>query len=322
MTVTTNVEDVTMRRQRPAGRLRGFTLTELLVVLATTGLLATALVPAATGTRKLNRTASCGANMGQLAAALQAYQSDHAGYLPCAFVPQWGMSLKAVWSEAAWYMPKRELWFYKICPSYVKQPGQLICPQDPHAEAFDFEAVDPNTALPHSNTLVPSCGYGLNYILPKNPQTAPPLWADRTILLADIGPDGPLQTALLYASSDDSPLGQPWRDGGRLTWDDGNNRGWFTGPTWLTTRHGKGINMAAMDGSVRPARTVEILAQPFKRQYTSCYRLELPSRTDVCSLCNANHADTTHYNFSDSNFWWWTGPLVNTQAVSAPVSQR
>jgi len=289
---------------------RGFTLTELAAVVVTSGLLVTTVLPALTGARKVNRTASCAANMGQLAAAMQAYQGDYGGYVPCAFVPEWASNSVGAWSEAAWGMPKRELWFYKLCPAYLKQPVQLICPQDPYADQFDFEAVDPNTGQPHSNTLVPSCGYGLNYSLrymtAGNLQGTPPRWADRTILFSDIGPDGELAEAQLYYSTETSSVGQPWRDGGRMMWDDGA-RDWYAGPTWLTTRHGKGINMAAIDGSVRPARTLELIGKPLKASYLQCLRVQLPSREYVCRLCNSQ---IRHYDFSDSNFWWWTGPAA------------
>ncbi len=315
-----------MRCNRPLERPHGFTIAEFIVVVVTTGLLATVLVPTLTGARKVNRTASCAANLGQVAAAMQAYQGDSLGFLPCGVGTVFG-NRTAAWSEAAWFMPKRELWFYKLCPAYLKQPTQLICPQDPHGGEFDFEAVDPNTGHAHSNTVVPSCGYGLNYALAHltdgNLQAHPPLWGDRTILLADIGPDGPLELEALPFSNDSS-LGQPWRDGGRMIWDDGNNRGWFTGPTWLTTRHGKGINMAALDGSVRPARTLEVLARPIAKRYNNCYRIDAgPPRTYVCHLCNLYTSDLYHYDFSDSSFWWWTGAMP-TQAVASlvPSSQR
>jgi hypothetical protein len=62
--------------------------------------------------------------------------------------------------------------------------------------------------------------------------------------------------------------------------------------------------MAALDGSVRPVRTVEMLQTPLRKRYDDC-------RGGDCYFCNYHPRqadDAFHYNFSRAQLWWWTGP--------------
>jgi len=62
----------------------GFTLLELLVVVALIGILAALLLPGLSRTQAKARTASCINNLKQLGIAISLYADDHEGKLPCA----------------------------------------------------------------------------------------------------------------------------------------------------------------------------------------------------------------------------------------------
>ena len=65
----------------PARSQRGFTLVELLVVVAIVALLAGLLAPGITGAREAGRSAVCLSNLRQVQAANDLYANDHAGSL-------------------------------------------------------------------------------------------------------------------------------------------------------------------------------------------------------------------------------------------------
>jgi len=191
-------------------------------------------------------------------------------------------------------------------PNYLGDPAALICPADPFGSRFDFEERD--------DPRVAACGYGMSYILRHaasglmNPSRRGPRRPANTILLAEVGPDDQITTQPLYAGVDGG-LSAPWRDGGRLLWDDGA-RGWYTGPTWLTARHMGAINMANMAGGVQRVPTIKQLTSAIKTRYDDCLAYDRTTRTYMCPLCKGQPSDfgtTRHYDFAPSNLWWWTG---------------
>jgi len=197
------------------------------------------------------------------------------------------------------------MWFYKLHPDYVTNPNVLICPGDPIRTRFDFEAQW--YQYPHMNTRVPSCGYGMNYVLRHfhahndplaksyNIERYGPEHPEWTILMAEVGPDEDIR---LVPHPVLGPY-QPWRDCGRLVWDDGA-RPWYSGPTWLTARHLGKINMASMDGGVHRVETIKVLSSPILPRYTDCHG------GGLCLFCESN---VLHYNFSFAKLWWWAGTL-------------
>ncbi|MDF3059435.1 MAG: hypothetical protein K0R17_3650 [Rariglobus sp.] len=69
----------------PAGfrtRSSGFTLTELLAVIAIIGVLAAILIPVALKVQASSRSTRCASNLRQMGTAMGAYAADHKGFLP------------------------------------------------------------------------------------------------------------------------------------------------------------------------------------------------------------------------------------------------
>ncbi|MBU0478636.1 type II secretion system GspH family protein [bacterium] len=71
-----------LNKIRKWGTRAGFTLLELLVVIAVIGLLASMLLPALSKAREMGRRAKCMSNLRQLGLAFQMYTSDYDGFLP------------------------------------------------------------------------------------------------------------------------------------------------------------------------------------------------------------------------------------------------
>lgn len=292
------------------GELKGFTLIELLVVVAIIALLVSILLPSLQNARKQAQAVACMSNLNQIVLALRMYQDEHAGWLPLSDCSEsvYGDGVGSSWSEAAWFVPKRKLWFYQLTYTYMGNPDAYICPADPFAGEFEFEARDDITK--------PACGYGLTYIIRHwgtdlfNLDRYQPSMPSGTILLAEVGPDSGPEYAPLHGSADDGSVAWPWRDGGRLLWDDGV-RAWYPGVTWLTARHLGAINMVSMDGAIRRVPTVEQLTSEIEDRYDDCYGFIWQPGDSVylCPLCfgQPGYGPTRHYNFAPSNLRWWTG---------------
>lgn len=276
-------------------KTRGFTLIEILVVVAIIALLISILLPSLRTAREEAKAVACQSGLKQIMLGLHMYQTDYSGSLP-----------PSVWSETDWYLAKKDLWFYKLGTKYLPNPKIWVCPGDPFGARFDYTAM--KNGRPHTNAAVPSCGYGMNYLLRHsglgekafNIERYPPKRPMNTILLAEVGPDHVLENAPLYANDG---AGQAWRDAGRLVWDDGN-RPWYSGPTWLTARHNGSINMSTMGGSVQRVPTLKQVRSRPRPEYDDCKRGDCY----FCKYKSPSDSDRTHYSFASSQLYWWTGP--------------
>lgn len=317
-------------RCRKSG-MKGFTLIELLVVVAIIALLISILLPSMSQARRQAQLVASMSNLRQIALGNASYSEDNAGYLPYARNTETG-TWGNLWSEAAWGVKKADLWFYTLFDTKTVPDERVFVPAgDPYGQQYDFESRFDGiggTGAVRTNTQAFACGYGMNYGLRhweghrraedfgRPPLQAPygrlfnvtrygPTRPNETILMSEVGPDDELPVMPLFGSADPMQVGRPWRDGGRLLWDDGN-RSWYPGPTWLTPRYGGRIPMTAMDGSVRAVNSARVLRTgPIVRRNQCFGRAVVGGQTTfVCYLCRES---TPHYDFSDQKLWWWTG---------------
>jgi len=128
----------------PAGRSwrAGFTLIEVLVVIAIIAILAAIVLAVFPQARELTRRAACVSNVRQIVAAARMYADDHDRRLVPAF------------SRGAPPPSRGYTWCVLLQP-YMESEQVLICPNDPSPTATARA-----TCLPHS--------YGLNYRLTYN----------------------------------------------------------------------------------------------------------------------------------------------------------
>ncbi len=304
---------------RPARGMKGFTLIELLVVVAIIALLVSILLPSLGRARRQAHTVACMSNLDQVLKSLRMYQDDNKGWMPQSFNEENPYQPGSLWSEAAWGVSKRDLWFYKLAPQYLGNPKALACPADPYLAMYDFES-QPEGGQPRTDLSKPACGYGLTYILRHFAVNTDLMNADskrstrpaNTILMAEVGPDDEIELAPLYEKgAGDVGLAFPWRDGGRLLWDDGI-RPWYSGPTWLTARHLGKINMAAFDYSVKTVPTLEHLKNGPGGQIFACWGRSFANNTYICYLCQRPF-EFRHYSFYKQQLWWWTGDPAKVQ---------
>jgi prepilin-type N-terminal cleavage/methylation domain-containing protein/prepilin-type processing-associated H-X9-DG protein len=106
-----------MNKYRP----RGFTLVELLVVVAVVGLLVGLLLPAVQASREQARIANCASNLRQLGLAMIRYADLHAGH--------WPQTTHTVEPDPVTGKHTRA-WVYTLAP-YVEDVDAIrICPSD------------------------------------------------------------------------------------------------------------------------------------------------------------------------------------------------
>lgn len=100
---------------------RGFTLVELLTVVAVVAVLAAMLFPVFLNAKKSANRAQCQSNLSQIAKAFDLYTSDHAGCYP-------NTNSQYLWAGASWREPMRR---YLATAAGKTNRMVLTCPCDP-----------------------------------------------------------------------------------------------------------------------------------------------------------------------------------------------
>lgn len=105
-------------------RARGFTLVEILIVIAVVALLSALLFSAFQRVRASGNTATCASNLKQLGLSLQLYCADHRGLYPSGFT--FTSSISCSWADDfyPWVKDTRIFW----CPAMPNGEFRLGCP--------------------------------------------------------------------------------------------------------------------------------------------------------------------------------------------------
>ncbi|MBI4559174.1 MAG: DUF1559 domain-containing protein [Candidatus Hydrogenedentes bacterium] len=141
--------------KRLVQRLGGFTLLELLGVIALIGILAAILLPALARAREGARRASCFSNLSQLGIAFHMYADEHDGQLP--------------WSGGNGNADC----LTEFVAAYVGESRVLLCPSGPDSHDDDVKIEALTTELRASGSLRTSYDYLGAYT--AAPVTLPPL---------------------------------------------------------------------------------------------------------------------------------------------------
>lgn len=187
-------------------RRTGFTLLELLVVVAITGIMAAILLPALARAREAARRTSCAVNLSQIGIALWMYAEEHDGQFP--------------WSGGGGdarcldYMNRR----------YLNELGVFVCPSDTEATFRNYKGfplVYPNAPVPLNESYRGSYDYFGAY-------TAAPIQAPEGMrplpivpLMWDIGmgrPDPDRPGRIIWAMDGANHI----PGGGNVLWLDGS----------------------------------------------------------------------------------------------------
>lgn len=256
-------------------------------------LLVAMLVPSLRRSVQLANSTVCKHNMRAIGHGLMMYRMDHSGWLPVDTAPKEMLEEEtetaSTTSEGA-----SDVWFLKLFPSYLADLGVLICPEDP----YGYRMMEAQDGV-HSHEVADCPSYGMSSFIMNGRGGALAhidrlqIRAEATILVGDLGPD--------HASASEAG-GQghgPSRNQSLLTWDDGFDPIPGSGEPWLTARHGEGINILTVLGSVRAARTIEMMRSPILNYYYDC-------ALGNCTLCN--ELGLTHYSFAKDQLYWWIGP--------------
>ncbi len=146
-----------MHQYTPRGRANGFTLIEILSVLAMIVILSSMLLPSLGRARAQAYKISCLSNMRQIGTGLQLYTDDHDSYLPPAQLPQTGSPVYS-WPTLMFSYVKSEQIF--VCPS----GEEVKTLQDTVSPAKEYCGITTNDGSSSSVRKVNKLSYGRNLI--------------------------------------------------------------------------------------------------------------------------------------------------------------
>lgn len=263
----------------------GATLVELLVVMSLIGLLLGMLIPSINRSMAIAKSTVCKSNLREIGHAVMMYQVDYDGSLPT--------QTQSI--EGSLTIKEPTPWFAELFPTYLSDPQILVCPKDPFG--YRMQGIGTPMSDPKAADLA---SYGMSgFVMSASAagnETAVlrPSRPHNTILIADLGPDVMASGPQLRGT-----VG-PSRNASLMQWDDGFDpfaRRQSVTP-WVTTRHGRGVNMLTLTGGVQEARTEKVMKSPVRRYYADC-------ASGGCTFCN--RLRLPHYSFAKDRLYWWTG---------------
>ncbi len=253
-------------------------------MVAIIGVMVTIMLPSLKKALGDASSAVCMHNLKEIGQALHIYRIENDGWLPNVYRGKGR---------------RPEAWFVKLYPAILGETRTLACPEDPFR--YRWRRVGGSVKAPE---VAEYSSYGLSsFILSggggrlANLDRYQPWRPMDTILLADIGPD------TYYASSGgrDRKMQEPDRNASLLFWDDGVDPfDPVRQSPWLTTRHGKGINVLTVGFAVREVETSSFIGSKIRAYYPYC-------AAGGCSLCA--ELRIPHYSFAKQGLYWWTGTL-------------
>lgn len=214
--------DVTNRN----GRANGFTLVELLVVVAIIALLLSILLPSLQKARTVARSVVCQTNLKSVGLALMFYTEDFGGVMPSVKIYNLNDSCNNVQGFAKYYMDqtqenRRRTSIY--CPSDERKWG--VWQSNP---TYWNHPTDPQSPTPLTIT-----SYTVNYVYDSAKRDASIFaWSDRSKAIPRV-----------------ADIRQPSE---MFTWADGHSRFYTT--VWnqnFYALHGRAVNMLFVGGNVR-----------------------------------------------------------------------
>lgn len=121
----------------------GFTLVELLVVLAVIALLAALLLPVFAAARGKARETACLSNMRQAGLAFSMYTQDNDGFYPYAVDPA-DRDTPQIWNSYPAFQAQIPVlpWLHEALQPYVRSPELFHCPGDRGIVIEDFTALE------------------------------------------------------------------------------------------------------------------------------------------------------------------------------------
>lgn len=293
---------------RVSGKRRATTLIELLVVISIIALLISMLLPSLKRTMELAKTTICMHHLREIGNGLSMYGVENDGWLPA-----------ESHEKALEEIPTGQsaVWFLKLFPAYLEEPMALTCPSDPfryRMVSFKNKSADQDVADYSSYGISSLIMLGADGRLADLDRNGPSRPGD-TILLADLGPDHEVVVAPPAPEPDltanakpteamqKNSLSGPQRNGSLLSWDDGYDPLAAHTATWLTARHGHGINVLTVGGGVRTVDTTALLRKPIAAYYKDC-------AAGGCALCRRQlDGFYHHYSFAKDRLYWWVGPI-------------